>query len=107
MTASNKTQWWSVNYPSRYYAYANKEYLLGGYPTPGYVDVAMFEALPTWLPIASDMIALTAGQWQERGMVDQIIKDGAVQTYVAPTASTTGEETTATSTATTTTSAAS
>ncbi|MBS0966919.1 hypothetical protein JK165_12620 [Acetobacter okinawensis] len=85
MTENNTTSWWSATYPQRYYAYSNTEYLLGGYPTPGYVDVAMFAALPTWLPAASDMIALTEAAWNARSSsVNQIVKDTEVQTYNAP-----------------------
>ncbi|MBS0989629.1 hypothetical protein JK182_13330 [Acetobacter okinawensis] len=85
MTENNTTSWWSATYPQRYYAYSNTEYLLGGYPTPGYVDVAMFAALPTWLPAASDMIALTEAAWNARSSsVNQIVKDAEVQTYNAP-----------------------
>lgn len=75
------------DYPSRYYAYANQSAKLGGYPTAGWVDTAIFSAKPDWLPPASDMIALTEEQWNSREPVNQIIKDGAVQTY-APDAAT-------------------
>lgn len=85
MSENNTALWWSATYPQRYYAYANTAYRLGGYPTPGYVDVAMFAALPTWLPAASDMIALTEAAWATRSSaVNQIIKDAGIQTYDAP-----------------------
>lgn len=73
------------DYPARYYAYSNETAKLGGYPTVGWVDVAMFSAKPSWLPVASDMIALTEDQWNSRQLVNQIIKDGTVQTYTLDT----------------------
>lgn len=104
MTDLNDTaSWWATDYASRYYAYPNTDSLLGGYPTPGYVDMDMFSSAPAWLPAASDMIALTDAEWSARSLVNQIIKDGKVQTYVPETTTaTTGSTTTATTSSTTT-----
>lgn len=74
--------WQETGYPARYYAYSDNEAPLGGYPRAGWVDVAIFSTKPNWLPVASDMVALTPEQWENRTSVGQIIKSGAVETYV-------------------------
>ncbi|NSL91685.1 hypothetical protein [Acetobacter syzygii] len=100
MTTSTTTSWWATSYPDRYYAYANTTVTLGGDPTVGWVDVAMFSSAPAWLPAASDMIALTDAEWSARSLVNQIIKDGKVQTYVPETTTATTASTTTATTST-------
>ena len=90
-------KWWATSYPDRYYACPNSSVLLGGYPSVMWVDVNVFPSAPSWLPVASAMIALTESEWTARSTVNQIIKDGAVQTYVATTTDTTTTTTTTTS----------
>ena len=98
--SSTDTTWQEQDYPDRYYAFSNTSVLLGGYPVVGWVDVEIFSSKPTWLPAASDMIALTDAEWSARSLVNQIIKDGKVQTYVPETTTaTTGSTTTATTSA--------
>lgn len=75
---------WKTDYPAQYYAYSNPNAMLGGYPTVGWVDISIFTAKPEWLPAASAMIALTPDQWNNRGIIGQIVKDGAICDYVAP-----------------------
>ena len=98
--SSTDTTWQEQDYPDRYYAFSNTSVLLGGYPVVGWVDVEIFSSKPTWLPAASDMIALTDAEWSERSLINQIIKDGRVQTYV-PETTTAATSSTATSAATT------
>ncbi|MBS0966230.1 hypothetical protein JK165_09040 [Acetobacter okinawensis] len=109
--ATATAKWWSTSYPSRYYACPNSSALIGGYPSVMWVDVNVFPSAPSWLPAASGMIAMTETEWTARSTVNQIIKDGTVQTYVATTTDTTTTSSTATTTtatdSTTTTSAAS
>ena len=81
---SATSEWWSEAYPARYYAYPNTSSLLGGYPSVGWIDISIYSKGTTWIPAASDMIALTPEEWASRGLGSQIIKDGAVQAYVAP-----------------------
>lgn len=76
--------WWESSYPAQYYAYSNTSATLGGYPTVGWVDVSMFSAAPSWLPSASDMIALTQAEWDARQLVNQVVINGVVSTYTAP-----------------------
>ena len=76
--------WWESLYPARYYAYSNTTSTLGGHPTVGWVDVSMFSAAPSWLPEASNMIALTQAEWDARSLVNQIVVNGAITTYTAP-----------------------
>ena len=97
-------KWWATSYPARYYACPNSSVLLGGYPSVMWVDVNVFPSAPSWLPAASGMIALTEAEWTARSTVNQIIKDGKVQTYVAPvTTATTSTTEAATATVSTTT----
>lgn len=84
MTTQDSKPWWATSYPDRYYAYANTTVTLGGDPTVGWVDVAMFSSAPAWLPAASDLVAQTDAAWSARSLVNQIIKDGKVQTYALP-----------------------
>lgn len=101
MTNQDSKPWWATSYPDRYYAYANTTVTLGGDPTVGWVDVAMFSSAPAWLPAASDLVAQTDAAWSARSLVNQIIKDGKVQTYVpeTTTATTASTATATTSTA--------
>lgn len=87
-------KWWAADYAARYYACSNSSVLIRGYPSVMWVDVDVFPSAPNWLPVASAMIALTESEWTARVTVNQIIKDGAVQSYVAST--TTDATTTAT-----------
>ena len=80
---------WKTDYPAQYYAYSNTAAMLGGYPSVGWVDLGIFTNKPSWLPAASDMIALTATEWEGRSSADQIIKDGKIVTYTATSAATT------------------
>lgn len=73
--------WQEAGYPARYYAYSDNAAPLGGYPRAGWVDVAIFSTKPDWLPLASDMVALTPQQWENRTAVGQIIKNGTVESY--------------------------
>ena len=84
VSVESASPWWETDYPSRYYAYSNTAETLGGYPVAGWVDVAIFSAAPSWLPVAADMIALTSDEWAARKLVNQIVVDGAVTTYTAP-----------------------
>lgn len=97
--------WQKIDYPDRYYAYSDNTTCLGGFPRASWVDVDIFSQKPDWLPIASDMIALTDAEWSARSLVNQIIKDGKVQTYVPETTTATTGSTTAASDITTTTNA--
>lgn len=81
---NTSSDWWAASYPARYYAYSNTSTTLGGHPTVGWIDVSMFSAAPSWLPAASDMIALTQAEWDARALVNQIVVNGAVTTYTAP-----------------------
>ena len=96
------TPWWEADYPSRYYAYSSTTETLGGYPVVGWVDVAIFSAAPSWLPVAADMIALTSDEWAARKLVNQIVVDGAVSTYTPPALTLAAQATAALSTARTT-----
>lgn len=82
MSTSNK--WWSELYPAQYYAYPNTSYIIGGYPSVGWIDVSIFSNAPPGLPPAADMIALTPTEWAERKLVNQIVVDGKVSTYTPP-----------------------
>lgn len=93
-------KWWATSYPARYYACPNSSALIGGYPSVMWVDVNVFPSAPSWLPAASGMIALTEAEWTARSTVDQIIENGAVQTYVATTTTTTTTDATTTTTST-------
>ena len=79
-TPIDLNQAWKANYPSRYYAYANPDANINGYPTVGWIDISMFIDKPSWLPIASEMIPYTQEQWDSRLFVNQVIKDGVVVT---------------------------
>ena len=101
-TATTTAPWWEADYPSRYYAYSSTTGTLGGYPVVGWVDVAIFSAAPSWLPVAADMIALTPDEWAARKLVNQIVVDGAVSTYTPPALTLAAQATAALSTARTT-----
>ena len=94
--ADTSESWQEQDYPDRYYAYPNTSILLGGYPVVWWVDVAIFTTKPAWLPAASDMLALSEEEWNSKSQIDQIIKDGKVQTYVAPVSTETGTSSTMT-----------
>lgn len=79
---------WKTDYSTQYYAYSNTNAMLGGYPTVGWVDISIFSKKPDWLPAASAMIPLTEAQWNNRSIIGQIVKDGAVCDYVPPTPAT-------------------
>ena len=87
---------WKTDYPSQYYAYSNTTAMFGGYPSVGWVDVGIFTNKPSWLPAASDMIALTTAEWEGRSSADQIIKDGKIVAYTTTTTTATSTATTAT-----------
>lgn len=78
---STLNKWWSELYPAQYYAYPNTSYIIGGYPSVGWIDVSIFSNAPPGLPPAADMIALTPTEWAERKLVNQIVVDGKVSTY--------------------------
>ena len=93
-------KWWKDSFPSQYYAYATSN-TLGGYPVAGLADLNIYSKQPAWLTSSTTVVALTQAEWLSIVPVNLIIKDGKVQTYVAPTATDTGtSSTTAASTAT-------
>lgn len=71
---------WKDNYTNRYYAYANTNSTINGYPVVGWVDVTLYTNKPDWLPDAASMVSLTEDQWNARQFVNQVIKDGQVVT---------------------------
>lgn len=77
--ATNK-KWWSDSFPSQYYAYANTNSTINGYPVAGYIDTNFYTDKPDWLPEATSMVPLTEDQWSARQFVNQVIKDGQVVT---------------------------
>ena len=86
MTAAGK--WWSDSFPSQYYAYATSN-TLGGYPVAGLADLNIYSKQPAWLTSSTTVVALTQSEWLSIVPVNLIIKDGKVQTYVAPVTTTT------------------
>lgn len=87
MTTSEK--WWSDKFPNRYYAYATSA-TLGGYPVAGLVDLNIYSKQPDWITSNTVVISLTRAEWLSIVPSDLIIKDGKVQTYVAPASTDTG-----------------
>ena len=93
MTAAGK--WWSDSFPSQYYAYATSN-TLGGYPVAGLADLNIYSKQPDWLTSSTTVVALTQAEWLSIVPVNLIIKDGKVQTYVAPVSTETGTSSTMT-----------
>lgn len=91
MTVINK--WWSDNFSSQYYAYATSN-TLGGYPVAGLSDLNIYSKQPDWLTSSTVVVALTQAEWLALVPVNLIIKDGKVQTYVAPASTDTGTSST-------------
>lgn len=87
MTTTKK--WWSDSFPSQYYAYATSN-ILGGYPVAGLADLNIYSKQPAWLISSTTVVALTQSEWLSIVPVNLIIKDGKVQTYVAPVSNDTG-----------------
>lgn len=102
MTEGKK--WWADSFPSQYYAYATDK-TLGGYPYAGLTNLDIYSKQPDWLTSSTAVVALTKSEWLAIVPVNLIIKDGKVQTYVAPettdteTSGTTTEATSSTATA--------
>ena len=99
MTVVTRKKWWEDSYPSQYYAFATSN-VLGGYPMAGLVDLDVYSSQPDWLTASTVIVSLTKDEWTSIVPCDLIIKDGAVQTYVAPT-TTTNASMSSTTTATT------
>lgn len=81
-TVTSTAPWWGSDYPNQYYAMQTSE-TLGGYPLLGWVDVSLFQAAPSWLPAASELLPLTAQQWSARTS-SQILVDGKIEQYTPP-----------------------
>ena len=88
-------KWWSDSFPSQYYAYATSN-TLGGYPVAGLSDLNFYSKQPEWLTPSTTVVALTQAEWLSIVPVNLIIKDGKVQTYVAPVSTETGTSSTMT-----------
>lgn len=74
--------WWSAGYPAQYYARSNTDVIINGFPAVAWVDVSLYSAAPSWLPVASDMIAMTAAEWEARPVgVQCYIDSGKWVTY--------------------------
>ena len=95
MTTNKK--WWSESFPSQYYAYATSD-SLGGYPLAGLADLNIYSKQPAWLTSSTTVVALTQAEWLSIAPVNLIIKDGKLQTYVAPVTTDTGTSSTTTAT---------
>ncbi|MFT8336194.1 MAG: hypothetical protein ABF628_08450 [Acetobacter orientalis] len=76
-------KWWTSNFPSQYCAFATDR-TLGGYPIAGLANLDIYSSEPAWLTASTTVVALTQAEWLSIVPVDLIIKDGKVQTYVAP-----------------------
>ena len=86
-------KWWTSNFPSQYCAFATDR-TLGGYPVAGLADLNVYSKQPAWLTSSTTVVALTQAEWLSIVPVNLIIKDGKVQTYVAPAATDTGTSST-------------
>ena len=93
-------KWWTDSFPSQYYAFATDK-MLGGYPVAGLANLNIYSKQPAWLTSSTAVVALTQAEWLSIVPVDLIIKDGKVQTYVAPVSTDTGTSSTAAASATT------
>ena len=78
------TTWWSADYPAQYYARSNTDVTINGFPAVAWVDVSLYSAAPSWLPVASDMIAMTTAEWEARPVgTPCYIDSGKWVTYTA------------------------
>ena len=82
-------KWWTSSFPSQYCAFVTDR-TLGGYPVAGLADLNIYSKQPAWLTSSTTVVALTQAEWLSIVPVDLIIKDGKVQTYVAPVSTDTG-----------------
>lgn len=87
--------WWKEDYPAQYYAFATSD-ALGGYPVAGLANLDIYSKQPAWLTSSTTVVALTQAEWLAIVPVNLIIKDGNVQTYVAPATTNTGTSSTTT-----------
>ena len=94
-TATEKAAWWADSYPAQYYAFPSST-TLGGYPVAGLADLSVYSSQPSWLTSGTTLVALTQAEWLSIVPVNLIIKDGKVQTYVAPVSTETGTSSTMT-----------
>jgi len=82
-----KSTWWSADYPAQFYAVYD---IAGAQPAmiTQWIDVAAFSVKPTWLPVASAMLAVSAADYSkqrdEAPRTAKAVQNGAIVEYAPP-----------------------